>query len=159
MTEIRILQRIKKNYRTDIGKQGNLVLAFILILFLYFGSIANAYSRDLTEFQIIWLYQLYFEKLFGLPIMIILFTSCYLVYSEDLYFIGIKKALWLVPYIVILSIIWYFILFEFSLQQPLLLLFGHIQGYFHFFILYATILIGAFGGKFIKIFIEKRKDD
>ncbi len=164
------------------GKQGKIFLAFLIIFFVFFGIISDAFKREIHE-ELIWIYMT-FPKVFHyntqlidvsqdwifvgiIPMLILFFTCFFLTYTEDIYLYGIKHSLWLVPFILGSSVFWYYYLYYWrpSLPpapplvawvpiNPFLLLFGTWQGWLNILILFSINLFGALAGWQVKELIR-----
>ncbi|MCF2140482.1 MAG: hypothetical protein K9W44_10560 [Candidatus Lokiarchaeota archaeon] len=138
----------KKEISLNFKRIGNFSISVIIIHFIFFGIICN-YLNYNTDERLIWFYQLYFEIYHGILILILIVTSAFLVYQEDISIIGIKQVLRLGSVIIIFSVLWYWEEFGFSIN-PFILIFGFFQGYLNFLILFTILLIGALIGRKFK---------
>ena len=156
----------KKNIKVDWGRQGGIILAYVLVLLGYYGIVANIVMvdelgrwisyNDMDRTILFWTFESYVQTFF-LPVLLLFFVCFLLTYKEDIPYYGIKASLWLVPYIIAQAFILYWIMFGFTLE-PLIWQFAHWKGYFHIFILYVITLTGALSGmKIHKIVIIKRE--
>ena len=168
----------------DAGRQGKVIIAFLMVFFVFFGMIGDAFKRDIHE-ELIWIYMT-FPKVFsyntqlfsvnqiwifvGIIPMLILFFICFvLTYKEDIYLYGIKLSLWLVPFILGCSIFWYSYMYYWRPAEdltwvpinPFLLLFGTWQGWLNILILFLINLSGALAGwhvkELVRIYIKKEE--
>ena len=89
----------------------------------------------------------------------ILFSVCFiLTYREDNPHYGIKNSIWFVPLIALVSFIWYWIVFGFSIY-PFVLQFARWQGYINLIILFAISVGGAISGMRLKIYVTSRREN
>ena len=182
---MRIDTKQEDHFFFDSGRQGKLFLAFLVIFFVFFGIISDAFKRDIHE-ELIWIYMTFpkvFEyqtRLFSntpqtwiyfgiIPILILFFACFILTYKEDIYLYGIKHSLWLVPFILGCSVFWYYYIYYWRPVEdaawvpisPFLLLFGTWQGWVNILILFAINLAGAFAGwqvkELVRIYIKKEE--
>ena len=156
----------KKGFiKIDWGRQGGVILGYIIALLGYYGIIANTmmfdqYGKwisflDMDKTILFWTYTTYIESYF-LPALI-LFGVCFLLtYKEDIPHYGIKASFWLVPLIIIEGFIFYAIMFGFT-TEPINLKFADIRGWFDIIILYGLAISGAVSGMFLKRYIVRRK--
>ena len=151
-------QNFPTHIKIDPGRQGKLFVALIYIFFIFFGVICNlgTQPREINE-GIIWLYTVFFEVYYGLPILLLLICCFLLTYSEDNFHYGMKSSLWLVPIIICFSIFWHWIIYGFSVE-PFILLFGRYQGYLNIVILFTINFAGAFLGYKIKSIVLKHRE-
>ena len=119
--------------KIDFGRQGNFILALLLTHFLFFGYLANVYRKDIGE-GVLFLYQVMFHPSSFLSVLILCVIVFIMVFREQFYEYGIKNSIWLVPFIVIESWIWYWFISE-SFDITI------IGGYFLRIESYTTILV------------------
>jgi len=155
----------KGHIKIDWGRQGGVILGYIVALLGYYGIIANTmmfdqYDKwisflDMDKSILFWTYTTYIENFF-LPALL-LFGVCFLLtYKEDIPHYGIKASIWLVPLIIIEGFIFYAIMFGFT-TEPIILKFTHIEGYLDIIILYGLAISGAVSGMFLKSYFVQRK--
>jgi len=159
----------KGHIKIDWGRQGGVILGYLVVLLGYYGIIANTMMFDPTRSGLVWIkfpdmdktilfwtYTTYIENFF-LPALL-LFGVCFLLtYKEDIPHYGIKASIWLVPLIIIEGFIFYAIMFGFT-TEPIILKFTHIEGYLDIIILYGLTISGAVSGMFLKRYIVQRKN-
>jgi len=136
--------------KIDLSRQGNFILAILLIHFLVFGSICVIFRSDI-ELEIIYLHQLLsFEfrslKLYTtysvyipifLPYIFLCLTVIILVLREHFFEYGIKNSIWIIPLIIIESWIWYWVIYGFDLSI-FVLYFARLEGYLTIILLFST---------------------
>ena len=160
----------KGHVKIDIGRQGSVLLAYMVILLGYYGIVANIIMVDqwisltnqiwmpFTEMDgtvLFWTFEVYLQTFF-LP-LILLFITCFLLtYREDIPHYGIKASIWLVPFIIAEAFIFYTIMFGFS-AEPFILQFGNWKGYANIGILFATTLSGSISGMKVKQFFKSKR--
>lgn len=153
-------------FSIDWGRQGGVILGYILAFLGYYGIIANTYTFDqygrwisftvMNKKFLIWTYITYIQSYF-LP-AIFLFLVCFvLTYKEDIPQYGIKASLWLVPFIVVQGFIFYFIMYGLSFE-PFIFQFAYGEGYLNILILYGIVISGSLSSmKFKQYRIKKRQ--
>ncbi|MFX1418505.1 MAG: hypothetical protein ACFE9N_06255 [Promethearchaeota archaeon] len=148
--------------KIEIGRQGNFILALILLYFIFFGYICNVFPKidiasgavmQIRE-ELIFLYQVLFHPRSFFS-FIILFAIVFIMASRESFFeYAIRNSLWLIPGIMILSWFWYWILFGFDISV-IYIYFITIEGYLTILTLLCTNLLAAILASVIK---EKRKE-
>jgi len=160
----------------DPGRQGKIVLVFLIVFFVFFGLISEVFLRDIYE-ELIWIVSAFprvdewlFVEVLGLsalqnwnfigiiPILILFITCFILTYKEDIYLYGIKLSMWLVPFILGCSVFWYYYIHYWRPSDnaswvpisPFLLLFGSWQGWLNILILFSINVCGALAGWHVK---------
>jgi apolipoprotein N-acyltransferase len=117
--------------KIEIGRQGNFIFALLLIYFVFFGYICNVYEKNVGD-GVLFLYKIIFSPvsiLSGIILFVIVFI---MVLRENFFEYGIRNSIWLIPFIIVMSWIWYWFLYGFD--------FGMIGFYFIRFESYLTIL-------------------
>ena len=159
----------KKGFiKIDWGRQGGIILAYIVVLLGYYGIIVNIIMVDdwlldtwisFTEMDptvLFWTFKVYLETGF-LPLILLFFVCFLLTYKEDIPHYGIKASIWLIPFIIAEGFIFYSIMYGFSIM-PLIWQFGDWRGYLNILILLGVTLSGAICGMKVKqITKSKRK--
>ncbi len=155
----------KRNVKIDWGRQGGVILAYVIVLLGFFGIIANTIMidrfgnwishNDMDRTILIWPFLTYIQNFF-LPLLLLFFMSFFLTYKEDIYHYGIKASLWLVPFIVAQGFVFYWIMFGLSFE-PFILQFLFVEGYVNVLILFGTALTGALIGMKVKQIIKKKR--
>jgi hypothetical protein len=167
-------------FHVDWGRQGTVIIAYIIVLLGYFGIVANIILVDerglwipFTEMDptvLFWTYKVY-SQTFYLPLLLLFFICFLLTYKEDIPHYGIKASLWLVPSLIIESFLWYWIMLVIQCRlepnmgfcildrfaKPFIYQFAHGEGYLNILILYGITITGAFSGMKLKQFIKIRR--
>jgi len=118
--------------KIEISRQTNFILALFLIHFVFFGYLSNVYKKDIGE-GVLFLYQVLFHPESYLSLIILALIVFMMVFRENFFEYGIRNSIWLIPFIMIESWIWYwFIIGYFDISI--------IGGYFLRFESYITIL-------------------
>lgn len=98
----------------DFSRQGNFIMAVLLIHFVFFGYICNVFEKEISD-QLVFLYKVMFAPTTILSLIILMAIVFFMVFRENFYEYGIKNSIWLVPIIVIMSWIWYWFLNGFDI--------------------------------------------
>jgi len=156
----------KPHFKIDWGRQGSVIIGYIVIILGYYGIIANTmlfdqYGNwisfvDMDRTMLIWTYITYTHSFFLSPLL--LFLVCFfLTYKEDIPHYGIRASIWLVPTLIIEGFVFYFSMFGFNLE-PFILQFANIQGYLNILILIGLALSGSLIGMKLKQWSVKKKE-
>ena len=148
----------KGYFKVDWGRQGGLIVGYIVVLLGYYGIIANTnmfgqYGEwiSFTEMNkniLIYTYQSYIQSFF-FPAILLLLVSFLLTYKEDVPQYGVKTSIWIVPFLIIEGFVFYYIMFGFSME-PFILQFATLEGYINILILYGLLLSGSVSGMKLK---------
>ena len=140
-----IILKLKK---IDFSRQGNFILASLLIHFIFFGYICNVYLRTIGE-NILFLYQVMFNSTSFYSAIILFILVFIMVFREDFYEYGIRNSIWLVLVIVIESWIWYFFIVDFDILI-IFIYFTRYESYLTILSLVGLNLVAAIAGAFAK---------
>ena len=160
-------QETRTHFKIDWGRQGSVLIGYIVIILGYYGIIANTMLFDqygswisfvnMNRTILIWTYTTYTHSFFLSAIL--LFLVCFfLTYKEDIPHYGIRASIWLVPTLVIEGFIFYFSMFGVNLE-PFNLQFAHIEGYLNILILIGLTLSGSLIGMKLKQWSVKKKEN
>ena len=141
--------------KLEINRQGNFILAFLLIHFVFFGYICNIYDKTIGE-NVLFLYRVMFHPASFLSIIILFGIIFLMVYREEFTEFGIKNSIWMVIVIVIESWIWYFFVVDFNLLI-IPLYFIRLDSYLTILILLGVNLSAALLAGYTKSQIKKYK--
>jgi hypothetical protein len=97
--------------KIEFARQTNFILALFLIHFVFFGYLSNVYRKDIGE-GVLFLHQVLFHPqsyLAGIILALIVFLMAF---REHFFEYGIRNSIWLIPFIVIQSWVWYFFIIE-----------------------------------------------
>ena len=168
----------KGYFGIDWGRQGGVIFGYIVVLFGYYGIIANfpnigtypylitqgvmfdQYGNwisfaDMNRSILIYTYQSYVQTWF-IPAILLFLMSFILTFKEDIPQYGLKASIWIVPLLLTAGFIFYFIMFGFSME-PYIWQFTTLEGYLNVLILYGLVLLGSFSGMKLKLrSLEKR---
>ncbi len=155
----------KGHIKIDWGRQGGVILAYIVVLLGYYGIIANTMMTDslgdwisfvdMDKTILFWTYTTYIRNFF-LPALLLFFVCFLLTYKEDIPHYGIKASIWLVPLVIAEGFIFYAIMFGFS-SEPIILKFTRIEGYLDIIIIFGVAISGAVCGMKTKQFVLAKK--
>lgn len=155
----------KGHIKIDWGRQGGVVIAYVVALLGYYGIIANtmmfdAYGDwisfiDMDRTILFWSYTTYLHNFF-LPALLLFFICFLLTYKEEIPHYGIKTSIWLVPLIIVEGFIFYAIMFGLSVE-PIILKFTRLEGYLDIIIVLGLAISGAISGMKLKHLIMQRK--
>lgn len=155
----------KGHIKIDWGRQGGVIMAYIVILLGYYGIIANTMMFDwrgrwisfvdMDRTILFWTYTTYLTNFF-LPAILLFFVCFALTYKEEIPHYGIKATIWILPFLIAEGFIFYAVMFGIS-SQPIVLKFMHIEGYLDIIIIVGTAISGAICGMKFKQYMVKRK--
>ena len=157
--------KAKGYIKIDWGRQGGIILGYIVVLLCYYGIIANTLMfdkyghwisfNDMDKTILFWTWKTYLESYF-LPALLLFLVCFFLTYKEEIPHYGIKVSIWLVPLIISEGFIFYAIMFGFS-TEPITLKFVDIRGWLDIIILFGIAISGAICGMFLKRYRVSRK--
>lgn len=139
--------------KIQLGRQGNFILGILLLYFVLFGYICNEYPRYL-EYSIwetlpstvgqslIFLYQIFFNPSTFLSFIILFAIMFVVALRESFYEYAIRNSIWYIPVIIIISWIWYWILYGFD-ASVFYIYFIRVEGYLTIATLLCTNLLAA----------------
>lgn len=96
--------------KIEIGRQTNFILALILVYFVFFGYLANIYQKDIGM-SILFLHQVIFSPQSFLAVIILAGIIFLMVYREPFYEYGIRNSIWIIPFMIVISWVWYWFIF------------------------------------------------
>ncbi len=156
----------KGHIKIDWGRQGGVILAYVVALLGYYGIIANTMMFniygdwisfvDMDKTILFWTYTTYIHNFF-LPALLLFFVCFLLTYKEDIPHYGIRASIWLVPLIIAEGFIFYALMFGFS-SEPIILKFTHIEGYLDMIIILGLAISGAVCGMKIKQLVVVKRE-
>ncbi|MFX0029934.1 MAG: hypothetical protein ACFE8B_12035 [Candidatus Hermodarchaeota archaeon] len=145
--------------KIKLNRQGNFILGILLIFFFFFGYIANEYPKTrggvyTFKEELIFLHQFLFNPTSYFS-FIILFTIVFIIAIRENFFeYAIRNSIWLIPVILLISWIWYWILFGFD-ASVFYIYFIRIEGYLTILSLLCINLLAAISASIIN---EKRRE-
>ncbi len=139
--------------KIQLGRQGNFILGILLLYFVFFGYIANSYPRFYNQAikktvqsvvgqKLLFLYQILFNPSTFLSFIILFAIMFFLAFRESFYEYAIRNSIWYVPAIIIISWIWYWILYGFD-ASVFYIYFIRVEGYITILTLLCTNLFAA----------------
>jgi len=97
--------------KIEFARQTNFVLALLLIHFVFFGYLSNFYAKDIGE-GVLFLYQVIFHPQSYFASIILAAIVFLMAFRENFFEYGIRNSIWLVPFIMVQSWIWYWFIIE-----------------------------------------------
>lgn len=119
--------------KIEFARQTNFVLALLLIHFVFFGYLSNVYAKSIGE-GVLFLHQVLFHPQSYFASIILVGIVFLMAFREKFFEYGIRNSIWLVPFIIVQSWIWYWFIIE-SFEISV------IWGYFTRIESYITILV------------------
>lgn len=133
--------KIVMKSKIEFGRQGNFIVALLLLHFLFFGYLSNVYLRGIGE-KVLFLYQAIFDPA-AIFSGIILFGIVFLmVLREGFYEYGIRNSIWLIPFIIVMSWIWWWFINGFNILM-IGMYFIRIETYINILVLLGINLLSA----------------
>lgn len=126
--------------KIELSRQTNFLLAILLLHFVFFGYLANVYSKDIGE-GVMFLYQVLFIPRSFLSLIILFAIIFFMAFRETFFEYGIRNSIWLIPIMVGMSWIWYWFISMNIATVNILDLFGIIGMWFISIESYITILV------------------
>ncbi len=130
------------------NRQGNVIITFFLIHFVFFGYLSLVYENSIGE-NLLFLCLAFISptSIFSLPILMVIIG--FLVLREDFFEYGIRTSLWFVPIIICESWIWYGFIYGFDITI-IVTYFTRIEGYITILTLFSVIFVSAFFAAYLK---------
>jgi len=100
--------------KIELGRQGNFILALLLLHFVFFGYICNVYEKNIGD-GVLFLYKVIFNPMSILSGIILFGIVFLMVIRENFFEYGIRNSIWLIPAIIIMSWIWYWFINGFDI--------------------------------------------
>jgi len=100
--------------KIELGRQGNFILALLLLHFVFFGYICNVYEKSIGD-GVLFLYKVIFNPVSILSGIILFGIVFLMVFRENFFEYGIRNSIWLIPAIIIMSWIWYWFINGFDI--------------------------------------------
>ena len=105
---------MKKFVDIDIGRQGNFILALFMIYFVFFGYICYMYDKTIG-IGLIFLNRVFFSPYSFMSIIILFVIVFIMVSREQFYEYAIRNGIWITPFIIGMSWVWYWIIYGFDI--------------------------------------------
>ena len=103
-----------KNIKIEIARQGNIIVAILLVHFVFFGYIANVFEKTIG-LDIIFLNKVLFNPNSYFSIIILIAIIFFVVFREAFFEYGIRNSIMLVPIIIGMSWMWSWFINGFNL--------------------------------------------
>jgi hypothetical protein len=111
--------------KIELARQTNFIMALLLVHFLFFGYLANVFPKTedllgevtspanlaLGE-SILFLYRVLFNPQSFLSAIILGLIVFFMVFRERFFEYGIRNSIWLIPFIMVETWIWYWFIVE-----------------------------------------------
>jgi hypothetical protein len=136
--------------KIEIGRQGNFILALLLLHFVFFGYICNVfeYPKNIGD-SVLFLYKVFFNPTSILSGIILFAIVFIMVIRENFFEYGIRNSIWLIPAIIIMSWIWYWFIYGFNFFM-IGFYFIRIETYLTILTLLGINLLAALTGSMVK---------
>jgi len=92
--------------KIELARQTNFLLALLLIHFVFFGYLSNVYQKSIGE-GVLFLHQVMFHPQSFFASIILAGIVFLMAFREKFFEYGIRNSIWLVPFIIVQSWIWY----------------------------------------------------
>lgn len=142
--------------KIQVSRQANFILALLMIHFLFFGIISNIYRKSIGE-RLIFLHQVMFDPQSFISFILLFMIVFLIVFREHFFEYGIRNSIWLVPFIIVESWLWYWYInwhiragdfysymSDLSNLEFIGMFFTRIEGYITILSLLGTVLLSAF---------------
>ncbi len=97
--------------KIEFARQTNFILALLLIHFVFFGYLSNVYEKSIGE-GVLFLHQVIFHPESFYASIILAAIVFLMAFRETFFEYGIRNSIWLVPFIMVQSWIWYWFIIE-----------------------------------------------
>ena len=134
--------------KLNISKNGNFLVAILVIHFLFFGYICYVYPEDVGT-NVLYLNLILFRTDSYLSLIILVATVFLMGIREKFFEYGIRNSVWLVPIIVIESWIWYWIIGVYKVNF-FVDYFYNINSYYTIVVLFIIIFFTAVAAAYIR---------
>ncbi|MHA1985071.1 MAG: hypothetical protein ACW98D_00380 [Promethearchaeota archaeon] len=142
-------------FKIELSRQGNFIIAILLIHFVFFGYLANIYFKQIGE-SLLFLYQVFIDPTSYLSLIILIVIVFIMVLREKFFEYGIRNSIWLTPIIIIQSFIWYWIIYGFDITI-IGTFFTRYEGYVTILTILVVNLLTAILAAILRQYIDKRK--
>jgi len=141
--------------KIELSRQGNFILAILLIHFVFFGYLSIMFEKGIGE-RLLFLYQILFNQSFFLSLIILFVIVFIMVLREKFFEYGIRNSIWLTPIIIIQTWIWTWIIdgFDITIIGEF---FTRYEGYITIFSLLSLTLIVGILAAILRQYIDKGK--
>jgi hypothetical protein len=149
-----------KKIKIELARQGNFIVAILLIHFIFFGYIANVYEKSIG-IDIMFLYKILFSPVSFVSTLILIAIVFFLVFREEFFEYGLRNSIMLIPIIIGMSWVWSWFINGFNLII-IPLFFIRLEGYLTiisiFGINFATAILASILKQKYKEYIKKIKE-
>jgi len=149
-----------KKIKIELARQGNFIVAILLIHFIFFGYIANVYEKSIG-IDIMFLYKILFSPVSFVSTLILIAIVFFLVFREEFFEYGLRNSIMLIPIIIGMSWVWSWFINGFNLII-IPLFFIRLEGYLTiisiFGINFATAILASILKQKYKEYIKKMKE-
>ena len=149
-----------KKIKIELARQGNFIVAILLIHFVFFGYIANVYEKSIG-IDIMFLYKILFSPVSFVSTLILIAIVFFLVFREEFFEYGLRNSIMLIPIIIGMSWVWSWFINGFNLII-IPLFFIRLEGYLTiisiFGINFATAILASILKQKYKEYIMKIKE-
>jgi len=97
--------------KIEFARQTNFILALLLIHFAFFGYLSNVYEKSIGD-GVLFLHQVLFHPESFFASIILAGIVFLMAFRERFFEYGIRNSIWLVPFIIVQSWIWYWFIIE-----------------------------------------------
>ncbi len=104
--------------RFEITRQNNLLVAILLVFFVFFGYLCNSVEKSIG-YRIIFLHQALFAPGTFPSVIILVLIIAIMVVREPFWEYGLRNSLWLTPIILGFSWFWFLIINQFNFGEIL----------------------------------------
>jgi hypothetical protein len=102
-------------FKIELARQGNFIVALLMIHFIFYGFVANIYGKSIGE-DILFTYKIIFGPRSWFSIFILIVIVFFIVLRETFFEYGIRNSIMLTPFIIGMAWIWYQFIVEFDLM-------------------------------------------
>jgi hypothetical protein len=135
--------------KIDFSRQGNFILTLLLIHFVFFGYIANVYGKAIGE-NILFLHLIMFNPRSFLSLIILILIIFILAVREHFFEYGIRNSIWVIPFMIVMTWIWYWFINGFDILL-ILRYFTRYESYISILTLVVINLASALLGSYVRI--------
>jgi hypothetical protein len=134
--------------KIEFSRQGNFIFALLLIHFIFFGFLSNVFTNKngVIKDGIIYLYKVMLNPLGFWSILILFLIVFIMVFREQFFEYGIRNSFWLIPFIMIESWMWYWLINESFDLSLFIRYFGSIETYLSLLLIFGIIMVSAILG-------------
>jgi len=97
--------------KIEFARQTNFILALLLIHFAFFGYLSNVYEKSIGD-GVLFLHEVLFHPESFFASIILAGIVFLMAFREKFFEYGIRNSIWLVPFIIVQSWIWYWFVTE-----------------------------------------------